>query len=90
MTCANEVFMPTAHRLDARQIGRQGQVSIEVIKEFADSAPGVGERSDVFFAKRRFRGEVLGAIGEPSESIPFSHDTVGKLYGCFAARSNLR
>ena len=70
--------MPTAHRLDARQIGRQGQVSIEVIKEFADSAPGVGERSDVFFAKRRFRGEVLGAIGEPSESIPFSHDTVGQ------------
>ena len=61
-----------------------------MIKEFADSTPGVGECSDVLFAKRRFRGEVLGSISEPSESIPFSHDTVGKLYGCFAARSNLR
>ena len=61
-----------------------------MIKEFADSTPGIGERSDVLFAKSRFRGEVLGAISEPGESIPFSDDAVGKLDGCFAARSNIR
>ena len=61
-----------------------------MVKEFADSTPGIGESCDVLFAKSRFRREVLGSISEPGESIPLSDDAVGKLDGCFAMRSYIR
>jgi hypothetical protein len=61
-----------------------------MVKEFADSAPGVGERRDVLFAESRFREKVFGAINEPGEIVPLCYDTVGKLNGCFAAGANLR
>src|SRR5438128_9134816 len=61
-----------------------------MVKVLTDSAPGIGEPSDVLFAKGRFRDKDFGSVSKPSESLPFSHDTVGKLDGRFAAGSDLR
>src|SRR5262249_46021654 len=87
---AHEVVVPTAYHFDARQIGGLREVRIEMVEEFANSPPGVGERGDVFFAESCFREKVFGSVDEPSEGVPLSYDTVGKLDGGFALGSNLR